>query len=200
MKRNPISKSSIRHYITLLSFSVLLMIGINGCFVQKNHSESESWIRINQLGYTPSGIKVAVWGSKEISKIESFALYDAQNDKEVFRSASGKNVGAYGPFSSSYRLDFSSFQGSGDYYLKAGTAKSPTFKIDNGVYKGTADFVLRYMRQQRSLYSDLAVYHDDFGDYSTNEPTMGGTASLVYLMAALEHSQLENSHQKVTEK
>ena len=26
--------------------------------------------------------------------------------------------------------------------------------------------------------SDLAVYHDDYGDYSTNEPTMDGTASL----------------------
>ncbi len=30
------------------------------------------------------------------------------------------------------------------------------------------------------------VYHDDAGDYSTDEPTMDGTASLVYLMAAKE--------------
>jgi hypothetical protein len=29
------------------------------------------------------------------------------------------------------------------------------------------------------------VYHDDFGDYSTNEPIMDGTANLVYLLAAL---------------
>jgi peptidoglycan/xylan/chitin deacetylase (PgdA/CDA1 family) len=28
------------------------------------------------------------------------------------------------------------------------------------------------------------VYHDDYGDYSTNEPTMDGSASLVYLLAA----------------
>jgi peptidoglycan/xylan/chitin deacetylase (PgdA/CDA1 family) len=34
--------------------------------------------------------------------------------------------------------------------------------------------------------SDLAVYHDDYGDYSTNEPTMDGTASLIYLLAAKE--------------
>jgi endoglucanase len=32
----------------------------------------------------------------------------------------------------------------------------------------------------------LAVYHDDVGDYSTNEPTMDGTASLIYLLAAKE--------------
>jgi peptidoglycan/xylan/chitin deacetylase (PgdA/CDA1 family) len=35
--------------------------------------------------------------------------------------------------------------------------------------------------------SDLAVYHDDYGDYSTNEPTMDGTASLIYLLAAMEY-------------
>lgn len=29
------------------------------------------------------------------------------------------------------------------------------------------------------------VYHDDYGDYSTNEPIMDGTANLTYLMGAL---------------
>ncbi|TAH10789.1 MAG: cellulase, partial [Sphingobacteriia bacterium] len=37
-----------------------------------------------------------------------------------------------------------------------------------------------------AFQSDLAVYHDDYGDYSTNEPTMDGTASLIYLLAAQE--------------
>jgi peptidoglycan/xylan/chitin deacetylase (PgdA/CDA1 family) len=32
----------------------------------------------------------------------------------------------------------------------------------------------------------LAVYHDDFADYSTNECTMDGTASLVYYLSALQ--------------
>jgi hypothetical protein len=35
----------------------------------------------------------------------------------------------------------------------------------------------------------LAVYHDDYGDFSTNEPTMDGTASLIYLLAAKEESK-----------
>jgi hypothetical protein len=29
------------------------------------------------------------------------------------------------------------------------------------------------------------VYHDDIGDYSTNEPIMDGTANLTYLLAAM---------------
>jgi peptidoglycan/xylan/chitin deacetylase (PgdA/CDA1 family) len=32
--------------------------------------------------------------------------------------------------------------------------------------------------------SDACVYHDDYGDYVTNEPTMDGTANLIYLLAA----------------
>ena len=34
-----------------------------------------------------------------------------------------------------------------------------------------------------------AVYHDDWQDYSTNEPTMDGTASAVLLMALQERRQ-----------
>ncbi|HEX5576949.1 MAG TPA: hypothetical protein VFX40_01180, partial [Gemmatimonadaceae bacterium] len=30
------------------------------------------------------------------------------------------------------------------------------------------------------------VFHDDLGDYSTNEPIMDGTANLTYLFAAME--------------
>ncbi|MBV6520306.1 MAG: hypothetical protein MNPFHGCM_00411 [Gemmatimonadaceae bacterium] len=33
------------------------------------------------------------------------------------------------------------------------------------------------------------VYHDDYGDYSTNEPIMDGTANLAYLLAAMSAPQ-----------
>jgi endoglucanase len=37
--------------------------------------------------------------------------------------------------------------------------------------------------------SSYVVYHDDYGDYVTNEPTMDGTANLIYLLAAMESNQ-----------
>ena len=37
--------------------------------------------------------------------------------------------------------------------------------------------------------SDQVVYHDDYGDYVTNEPTMDGTACLIYLLAAKDAGQ-----------
>jgi hypothetical protein len=33
------------------------------------------------------------------------------------------------------------------------------------------------------LQNPYVVHHDDIGDYSTNEPTMDGTAGALYLMA-----------------
>lgn len=43
------------------------------------------------------------------------------------------------------------------------------------------------------LQTDWAVYHDDYADYSTNEPTMDGTASLMYLLST---RQFEGAAQK----
>ncbi|MFZ4621856.1 MAG: glycoside hydrolase family 9 protein, partial [Bacteroidota bacterium] len=42
--------------------------------------------------------------------------------------------------------------------------------------------------------SDLAVYHDDWGDYTNNEPTMDGTASMMMYLSSME--QPHNSGQQ----
>ncbi len=112
-----------------------------------------SWIRINQMGYLPEGIKAAVWASKEAIKIKKFNLVDANSGKTVYSGRAGKAFGAYGPFLQSYRLDFSSFTKAGRYFLQVGQTKSPEFIISDTAYKGAADFCLRYMRQQRTGFN-----------------------------------------------
>src|ERR1051326_1070072 len=77
-----------------------------------------AWIRINQLGYLPNGVKVAIWCSKEQLAISSWQLVDADSKKIVFSGEAGKSFGAYGPFKQTYRLNFSSFKKSGRYYLQ----------------------------------------------------------------------------------
>src|SRR5437868_15517011 len=106
----------------------VLFIAILFSFDKKNNNNT--WIRINQLGYTPKGIKVAVWCSKSETNISSFSLIDFATGKIVFTNTAGKIFGAYGPFKNTYRLNFSSFKNSGDYYLKTGNTVSPFFKID----------------------------------------------------------------------
>lgn len=115
--------------------------------------EPTAWIRINQLGYKPSGIKVAVWCSKENSVLQNFELVDSLTGKTVYTSKPSKAFGSYGPFKQTYRLSFSAFKKTGKYYLKTGNTKSPVFTISEDVYKGAADFCLRYMRQQRSGFN-----------------------------------------------
>ena len=132
-------------------FLLLISMGFIFSFTPKENANQ--WIRINQLGYTPQGIKVAVWCSKEATYISSFDLVDSATGKVVFTQSAGKSFGAYGPFTNTYRLDFSSFQNAGAYYLKAGSATSPAFKINKDVYNGAADFCLFYLRQQRSGFN-----------------------------------------------
>lgn len=116
--------------------------------------KSDSWIRINQLGYAPTGVKVAVLGTKKQEQpAKYFELINTKTSKTVLRKKIGKSFGKYGPFTNSYRLDFSKFKIPGTYYLQAGKVRSPEFKISTDTYKGTADFALRYMRQQRSGYN-----------------------------------------------
>ncbi len=113
----------------------------------------DTWIRINQMGYSENAVKVAVLGSKSSKKVRSFELINASTSKPVIKKAAGKDFGEYGPFVTSYRLDFSEVKAPGTYYLQAGEIRSPKFIISSEVYTGAADFVLKYMRQQRCGYN-----------------------------------------------
>ena len=174
--------------LLLLTNRVIKMISVIVCVIfvfsfQQKKENAKEWIRINQLGYEPNGIKVAVWCSKGDASIVYFDLIDSSTGKKVFSNKSGKSFGAYGPFTNSYRLNFSTFKKPGVYYLKAGNAVSPSFKINDNVYKGTADFCLLYMRQQRSGFNpflkDSCHTHDGYTLYgpmpdSTHIDVTGG--------------------------
>jgi len=123
-------------------------------FAFAHNPEEKEWIRINQLGYTPEGIKVAVWCSlKNLPPAArnpgSWQLIDVKTKKTVFRSKWSKTYGAYGPFRQTARLNFTAFKKPGRYYIQVDNTRSPEFSISDTVYRGTADFCLRYMRQQR---------------------------------------------------
>jgi endoglucanase len=115
-----------------------------------------AWIRVNQIGYLPSDMKVAVLVSKDSTlSVESFEIFDALTDKPVHKSLIVKPFGAWGAFSKSFRLYFSSFTEGGVFYIKTQNLRSPNFKIGADVYDGTADFILRYLRQQRCGFNPL---------------------------------------------
>ena len=136
--------SRFTSHITFVCFFLFLSIKWLSC-----DRQPQGWIRINQLGYLPNSAKVAVLASKADIACTNFEIIDASNRQAVWSANRVTPTGRYGPFASTCRLNFSEFNQTGTFYLKAGGVSSPTFKIGSDVYAGAADFLLQYMRQQR---------------------------------------------------
>jgi len=144
-----------------------------------------SWIRINQLGYLPQATKVAVFMSNDAVSLGSFDVVDAYTGRTVMTLKEVTPTGELQFMKSTYRLDFSSLQAEGSYYLKAGKAQSPVFPVNAKVFDGAADFVLNYMRQQRCGWNPfvkdschvkdaIIVGHPDPAKDSTHLDVTGG--------------------------
>jgi len=154
---------------TVASFALLFCLSV---FT----AEADSWIRINQLGYLPQSIKVAVYISQEPGAKPTFTVCDALTGKRVFSGKASIYDGSMWGMSAAARLDFSALTTPGGYYIRYGNTISETFRIGHGVYDGTADFILNYIRQQRCGYNpflaDSCHAHDGI---IVDHPTLTGT-------------------------
>ncbi len=136
---------------------------------------SSSWVRVNQLGYLPVSSKVAVYISAESAKPSKFKVYDVTTGKVAFEGTTEvANAERWG-LKDAMRLNFSKLTKNGEYYVECNGVKSPKFKINPTVYEGSADFLLKYMRQQRCGYNPyldtLCHQHDG---YVVDHPTLEG--------------------------
>jgi endoglucanase len=150
----------------ILIILIIFLLPSPGDFAASKDANQQGWIRINQLGYLPGTAKFAVFLSKEKSGKKQFELVDSRTNKTVFTGIAHPENGTGWGMSSAARLDFSSFNMAGSYYLKYGQTTSPLFLIDAGVYKGISSFLLKYMRQQRCgfnpFFNDSCHMHDGF--------------------------------------
>ncbi len=67
-------------------------------------------------------------------------------------------------------------------WLIGGLVDGPVY---SSIFNSLRGVHLRRKDKFEGCQSSTAVYHDDFCDYSTNEPTMDGTASLAYMLGKL---------------
>ncbi|MFA6651639.1 MAG: glycoside hydrolase family 9 protein [Bacteroidales bacterium] len=147
--------------------------------------ETGAWIRINQLGYLPGDIKVAVMISKEEADPHGFRVLDVRTGDCVFSGV--RNDGSLKKvpsqkwgMASAFRLYFTDLSQEGGYRIEMdipgkGTVKSPDFRIGTEVYDRSADFLLNYMRQQRCGYNPFldAQCHQNDG-YIVLHPERSG--------------------------
>lgn len=67
-------------------------------------------------------------------------------------------------------------------YLVGGLVDGPVY---TSIFNALWGVHLRNADRFASSQGPTVVYHDDFSDYSTNEPTMDGTASMTYFLSEL---------------
>ena len=132
-------------------------------------------IRVNQIGYLPEASKVAVACALEPRPVADFRVVDA-GDRTVFGPRPATAMGPFGPCVATYRLDFSAVRLPGVYRVLAGGAISLPLRVAGDVYRGAADSLLAYLREQRSGYNP--VFRDSVHQKSdgvlVDHPTRSG--------------------------
>jgi endoglucanase len=116
--------------------------------------QTSLYIRINQVGYLPDAPKIAVACALQPTDLAEFTVVDLQGTR-VFGPARAYAGGAFGPCVQVYRLDFTQLRRAGQYIIVADGIASPVLRIGSDVYRGAADTLLMYMRQQRSGFNPL---------------------------------------------
>jgi hypothetical protein len=118
------------------------------------HADSTVAIRVNQIGYELEAPKVAVICALTLGETPSFRIVGAGN-RTVFGPRRAEPAGAFGPCAATFRLDFSALQRPGIYHIVAAGATSPPVRIAKDAYRGAADSLLAYLREQRSGYNPV---------------------------------------------
>lgn len=155
----------------LIILSVFVVIGAVSAVAQT----SGSWIRINQLGYLPTGVKTAVYISASEQGGAEFRIRDKETGRIVFEGVGESADGRRWGMKKAMRLDFSRLRTPGEYLIECNGAKSPAVRINPGAYDGTADFILKYMRQQRCGYNPgLDTLCHQYDGYIVDHPAREG--------------------------
>ena len=133
------------------------------------------FVRINQLGYSPTEPKVAL-AFAHVSLPSQFNVLEASTRQVAFTGQAKEVSGRWGQFDYHAELDFSGLQKPGRYFVRIGDAISPRFEIGAKIYREIPDELLEFMRQQRCGYNPWldAVCHS-FDGRTAYGPLPAGT-------------------------
>jgi len=193
-------------------FSLLLLFTCSAV----TRTNGSVYIRINQVGYLPQELKIAVVFSNQRLDGKKYQVVDVTTNKVTGTSHKiGPSAGEWGNFRYHYRLNFSNVQNPGKYRLKilGAEARPQEFVIGDDVYNGYSEYLLQYFRQQRcgynpfldevchqkdgrtmygpmpdSTYLDVSGGWHDAGDYLRYMLTSGNTICRL-LFAYLENKE-----------
>ncbi|HEX7979207.1 MAG TPA: glycoside hydrolase family 9 protein [Gemmatimonadaceae bacterium] len=119
---------------------------------QESSADSAAFIRINQVGYLPDAPKVAVVCALRPVALDRFTV-ENERGGIVLGPLRARRDGALGACVETWRLDFGALRRAGRYVVRAGPYVSPPVRVGADVYRGLADTLMAFMRQQRSGYN-----------------------------------------------
>ena len=140
----------IRSCTTLVA--LLLTASVGRAQAPRGTTDSAAFVRVNQVGYLPDAPKIAVVCALRPVGLARFTVEDARG-RIVLGPLPARRDRALGGCVETWRLDFSALRRNGRYLVRAGPYVSPTLRIASDVYRGLADTLMTFMRQQRSGYN-----------------------------------------------
>jgi len=122
-------------------------------------STTNTYLRVNQVGYRPEMQKIGLVMSRTISlEGDSFFLFDPTLSANIFTGQVGVSRSSYGDFAHVNPLDFSEWTSTGQYALVTGTVTSPVFSIEENVYGSIQSALLSFFQIQR-CGTNAAAHH-----------------------------------------
>ncbi len=115
-------------------------------------------IHLNQTGYFPNMPKTAVVAGR----VASFCVCEKNSGKTVFAGMLGEGIFDAACGETVFPVDFSSFDIKGEYYIKAGGKKSPTFKICPKPFEEVKQAVLKSFFLNRC---GITIHREFAGEY-----------------------------------
>lgn len=125
---------------------LLLVLTVNGC---SNAAVVKMFIRANQHGYLPNDYKSGVIIAEGDITGRTFRVIDAANKRTAFSNFIGPNLGKYGKFNFSYKIDYSIVKTPGTYYIEIDGEKSIPFNVNQNLYNSVVDSLMLFFRMQR---------------------------------------------------
>ena len=152
---------------------------------------------LHRAGQNPYGIGVPfIWCSNNLltSMITQVILYEEmtgdasyhdflvqQRDWLFGRNPWGSSMFTGIPENGEYPVDVhTSLWALTKREIPGGLVDGPVY---GSIYRSLLGLILTEPDEFAAFQNEFVVYHDDIGDYSTNEPTMDGTAGAILMMA-----------------
>ncbi len=134
-----------RRFVALV---VIVGIAPIGAIEAQSAVESGPWVRVNQVGYLPGDVKIAILSSATPLEGE-FTVGD-------LKAPIGDDQGAWGPFAHNYRLDFSPLKRTGCYRIQYAQVESPEFGVGDDVYRNEAiPALVEFLQLQRCGFNPI---------------------------------------------